>query len=269
MPLPVIPDPLVQVSLPTGATVGMTDTGGDGPVVVFSHGFLMNHTMFAPQVEALRDAYRVVTYDERAHGEAEPEGRWSYWDMADDVLAILDHLGVDRAVLAGMSQGGFLSMRAALRAPERVRALILIDTQAGVEDPEVLPLFEAMTAAWEAEGPAQATLDYAATAILGPGADEESWKQLWASRPNHWATPAAHPLLTRDDITDRLAEISAPTLVIHGEADASIPVERAQVLVEGIPNARPLVLVPGAGHASNLTHPEIVNPPIRAFLDSL
>ncbi len=269
MPLPVIPDPLVPVTLSTGVTVGMTDSGGDGPVVVFSHGFLMNHTMFAPQVEALRDAYRVVTYDERAHGDAEPQGRWSYWDMADDVLAILDHLGVKRAVLAGMSQGGFLSMRAALRAPERVRALILIDTQAGTEDPEVLPLFEAMTADWEANGPAQGTLDYAATAILGPGADEEAWKRLWASRPNHYAAPAAHPLLTREDITDRLGEIGCTTLVVHGEADASIPIERAQVLVDRIPNARPLVLIAGAGHASNLTHPQDANPPIRAFLDSL
>jgi pimeloyl-ACP methyl ester carboxylesterase len=150
-----------------------------------------------------------------------------------------------------------------------VRALILIDTQAGVEDPEVLPLFEAMTADWEANGPAQGTLDYAATAILGPGADEEAWKSLWASRPNHWAGPAAHPLLTRDDITERLCEISCPTLVIHGEADASIPVEKAEALVAGIPGAQPLVLIPGAGHASNLTHPQIANPAIRAFLDSL
>jgi pimeloyl-ACP methyl ester carboxylesterase len=269
MPLPVIPDPLVQVKLSTGTTVGMTDSGGDGPVVGFSHGFLMNHTMFAPQVEALRDAYRVVTYDERAHGEAEPEGSWSYWDMADDVLAILDHLGVERAVLAGMSQGGFLSMRAALRAPDRVRALILIDTQAGTEDPEVLPLFEAMTADWEANGPSEDTLNYAAFAILGPGADEEAWKALWRTRPNHYAGPAMHPLATREDITDRLGEIACPALVIHGEADASIPLERAHALVDGIPNARPLVVIPGAGHAANLTHPEAANPPIREFLDSL
>jgi pimeloyl-ACP methyl ester carboxylesterase len=269
MPLPLVPDPLVQVTLPTGATVGMTDSGGDGPLVVFSHGFLMNHTMFAPQVEALRDAYRVVTYDERAHGESLPEGRWSYWDMADDVLALLDHLGAERAVLAGMSQGGFLSMRAALRAPQRVRALVLIDTQAGTEDPDVLPLYDAMTADWAANGPSEDTLSYAAAAILGPGADEEAWKALWRARPNDWAVPAMHPLASRDDITDRLGEIPCPTLVIHGEADASIPVERAQVHVDRIPNARPMVVVPGAGHASNLTHPQAVNPAIRESLDSL
>ena len=135
MALPAMTDPLAQVTLPTGATVGYTDSGGDGPVVVFSHGLLMNHTMFAPQVEALRDGYRVITWDERGHGEAEHEGTWSFWDSADDVLALLDHLGIEQAVLAGMSQGGFLSLRATLSAPDRVRALVLIDTQAGVEIP--------------------------------------------------------------------------------------------------------------------------------------
>ncbi len=269
MPLPVIPDPLVQITLPTGATVGVTDSGGDGPVVVFSHGLLMNHTMFAAQVEALRDAYRVVTWDQRGHGEAEHDGTWSYWDSADDLLALLDHLGVDRAVLAGMSQGGFLSLRAALRAPERVRALVLIDTQAGTEDPAIVPLYDGMAAAWAAEGPSQDTLDFAAAAILGPGADEPAWQAYWKTIPRHRAPQLMHALVARDDVTDRLGEITCPTLVIHGDADASIPVAKAQALVDGLPGAAPLVLVPGAGHAANLTHPDVVNPPLRRFLDDL
>src|SRR5689334_24039543 len=184
MPLPQMTDPLVQVTLPTGATVGFTDSGGDGAVVVFSHGLLMNHTMFAPQVEALRDGYRCITWDERGHGDAEHDEPWSYWDSADDVLALLDHLGIEQAVLAGMSQGGFLSMRAALRAPERVRALVLIDTQAGVEDPAVVPLYRGMTDAWAEDGASRETLDFAAAAILGPRADEGAWKAHWASYPN-------------------------------------------------------------------------------------
>lgn len=269
MPLPVIPDPLVQMTLSTGATIGVTDSGGGGPVVVFSHGLLMNHTMFAPQVEALRDAYRVVTWDERGHGEAEHDGTWTYWDSADDVLALLDQLGIERAVLAGMSQGGFLSLRAALTAPERVRGLVLIDTQAGAEEPEVLPLYEGMTTAWEADGPSQDTLDFAAAAILGPQADIESWQEFWRAMPHHRSRQVMHPLLTREDITDRLAEITCPALVIHGDADASIPVAKAEALVAGLPAAAPIVVVPGAGHAANLTHPTIVNPPLRAFLDGL
>jgi 3-oxoadipate enol-lactonase len=269
VPLPEIPDPLVQVTLPTGATVGVTDSGGDGPVVVFSHGLLMNHTMFAPQVAALRDAYRVVTWDERGHGEAEHDGNWSYWDSADDVLALLDHLGVQQAVLAGMSQGGFLSLRAALRAPERVRALVLLDTQAGPEPAEIVPAYEGMTATWAAEGPTQDILDFTALAILGPGADDQAWKDHWAAMPRHRSSQVMYPLLNREDLTDRLGEIACPALVVHGDADASIPLEKAQALVEGLPGAMPLELVAGAGHAANLTHPEPVNAALRAFLDGL
>lgn len=269
MPLPVVPDDLQQVTLSTGATVGLTDSGGDGPVVVFSHGLLMNHTMFAAQVAALRDSYRVLTWDERGHGAAEHQGTWSYWDSAADVIALMDHLGVEQAVLAGMSQGGFLSLRAALTAPDRVRALILLDTQAGPEPEEMVPLYAGMTEAWALDGPSQDTLDFAAAAILGPGSDEQPWKDLWAAMPRHRSPQVMHPLITREDLTDRLGEITCPALVVHGEADASIPVEKAQALADGLAAARPLVLVPGAGHAANLTHPEPVNAAILEFLSSL
>jgi 3-oxoadipate enol-lactonase len=162
-----------------------------------------------------------------------------------------------------------LSLRAALRSPARVRALILLDTQAGIEDPAVVPLYEGMAAAWAVDGPSQDTLDFAAAAILGPGADEQSWKTEWASMPKHRSPQVMHPLIHRDDLTDRLAEIDCPVLVVHGDADASIPVDKAAELVDGLSGAGPLVLVPGAGHAANLTHPDLVNPAIRAFLDGL
>lgn len=258
---------LQQVTLSTGATVGFTDSGGDGEVVVFSHGLLMDHTMFDPQVEAFGEQYRVITWDERGHGQAEHEGTWTYWDSAQDVLALLDHLGVEKAVLAGMSQGGFLSLRAALLAPERVTKLILLDTQAGPEDPEVVPLYEGMTADWVANGPSQGTLDYTAAAILGEGADDARWKAQWAAMPRHRSPQVMHPLITREDITDRLGEVACPALVVHGTADAAIPVAKAQALVDGLSGALPLVLVDGAGHAANLTHPEPVNAAIAAFLE--
>ena len=259
---------LQQVTLATGATVGFTDSGGDGEVVVFSHGLLMDHTMFDPQVEAFGEQYRVIAWDERGHGEAEHEGTWSYWDSARDVLALLDHLGVGAAVLAGMSQGGFLSLRAALLAPDRVTKLVLLDTQAGPEEPEVIPLYEGMTADWVANGPSQGTLDYTASAILGEGADDARWKAQWAAMPRHRSPQVMHPLITREDITDRLGEITCPALVVHGTADAAIPVEKAQALVDGLSGALPLVLVEGAGHAANLTHPAPVNAAIRAFLST-
>jgi pimeloyl-ACP methyl ester carboxylesterase len=269
VPLPEIPDPLVQVSLPTGATVGITDSGGDGPAVVFSHGILMNHTMFAPQVAALRDDYRVITWDERGHGDAEHAGTWTYWDSADDLIAILDHLGIERAVLAGMSQGGYLSLRAALRYPERVRALVLMDTQALPEHDDLLPLYRELARSWVEDGASADTLDYVATVILGPGADSDAWKEQWASMNPLRAPQVVHTLVEREDISDRVPDITAPALVVHGELDVAITLDRAQAMADALPNAGPVVVVPEAGHAANLTHPEPVNEAIRTFLDGL
>src|SRR5712691_5538863 len=118
-----------------GIDVAYADSGGDGPVIVLSHGYLMDHTMFDPQRAALAPEFRVITWDERGFGGTPAPAPFSYWDSARDALGLLDHLGLDAAVLGGMSQGGFLSLRAALLAPERVRALVLLDTQAGVDDP--------------------------------------------------------------------------------------------------------------------------------------
>src|SRR3954454_18251750 len=112
-----------------GQHIYFEDSGGSGPPVIFSHGFLMDHEMFAPQVDALAGEFRCITWDERGFGETEAGAPFTYWDSAEDLLGLLDHLGVQSAVVGGMSQGGFVALRAALLAPERVRALVLIDTQ--------------------------------------------------------------------------------------------------------------------------------------------
>src|ERR1700722_8281276 len=117
-----------------GIQVSYADSGGDGPAVVLSHGYLMDASMFDAQVAALAPEYRVITWDQRGHGGTPAPGPFSYWDSAGDVLALLDHLGIEQAVLGGMSQGGFLSLRAALLAPQRARGLVLIDSQAGTEE---------------------------------------------------------------------------------------------------------------------------------------
>src|SRR5260370_8951165 len=99
-----------------GMGIDYADSGGHGPAVVFSHGFLMDRTMFDRQVTALTPQYRVITWDQRGHGGTRATGAFTYWDSAADVLALLDHLGVERAVRAGLSPGGFVSPRAALVA---------------------------------------------------------------------------------------------------------------------------------------------------------
>ncbi len=122
-----------------GQRIYYEDSGGSGPPVILAHGFLMDHEMFAPQVAALAPEFRVITWDERGFGLTEFDGKpFTYWDSASDCLGLLTHLGIDEAVVGGMSQGGFLSMRAALTSPERVKALVLLDTQSGNDPDEVL-----------------------------------------------------------------------------------------------------------------------------------
>jgi pimeloyl-ACP methyl ester carboxylesterase len=125
-----------------------------------------------------------------------------------------------------------------------------------------------MAAEWSASGSDPAVLDVVASIILGP-ADHVPWKTLWEQMPRHRAVQVVDTLLSREDITDRLGEITCPALVIHGNADAAIPVAKAAELASGLPGAWPLVVVEGAGHAANLSHPDEVNAEIRRFLDAL
>ena len=263
--------PLAAVN---GVEVSYTDSGGEGPAVVFSHGYLMDASMFGRQVTALAPRYRVITWDQRGHGGTRATGAFTYWDSAADVLALLDHLGVERAVLAGMSQGGFLSLRAALTAPDRVRGLVLIDSQAGQEDAAIAPGYEQMHQAWQANGPGPVQ-EVVASIILGPGQWDE-WYAKWNKQYAQWAPDDLGQLnwpfrclMDRDDITGRLTEISCPALIVHGTADAAIPLARAEAVRDGLGGPVTFTPVEGAAHAANVTHPGEVNEAILGFLREL
>jgi len=260
----------MSVASVNGQQIAYDDTGGDGPAVVLAHGFLMDRTMFEPQVAALRDRYRVVTWDERGFGDTAYDGEpFTYWDSAADCVALLDHLAIDRAVIGGMSQGGFVSLRVALTAPERVRALILLDTQAGQEDPEVVPLYQGMIDDWVANGPADALAEATASIILGEPGLNARWTERWQSRPQEGLAQPGATLLTRDDVSDRLGEITAPALVVHGTADAAIAMDHAEALAAHLVGSSGVVTIDGGTHAANLTHPGEVNAAIVDFLAGL
>lgn len=245
------------------------DTGGDGPPVIFSHGFLMDREMFEPQVAALRDSYRVITWDERGFGQTNFDGEaFTFWDSARDCLGLLDHLGIDRTVLGGMSQGGFISLRAALLAPERVRVLILLDTQAGVEDPAMAAGYTEMVDTWLAVGPVDELAGVIAGIIIDDPDRNDAWIAKWQARDRELIKLPFDCLMSRDDITDRLGEIACPARVIHGTGDTAISIDRAQALAAGLPGAGTVVEVAGA-HAANLTHPVAVNEAIVGFLGGL
>jgi 3-oxoadipate enol-lactonase len=250
-----------------GQRIWFEDSGGAGPVVVLGHGLLMDSAMFDPQVAALAPELRVIRWDERAHGRTEWDGKpFTYWDSAADCIGLLDHLGLERAVIGGMSQGGFLSLRAALKHPERIAGLVLISTQAGVDDDVTRAGYRAMVDTWFAMGPVEPLLQQIAGIILGAPEHWEPWMTRFRAIPQERVREAAHCLLERDDITARLAEIRCPAIVFHGTADKAIAIERGEALASLLPGCEAMVRVEGAAHASNLTHPAQVNPALREFV---
>jgi pimeloyl-ACP methyl ester carboxylesterase len=257
-----------------GIQVSYADSGGDGPAVVLSHGYLLDASMFDAQVAALAPGYRVITWDARGHGGTPAPGPFSYWDSARDVLALLDRLGIEQAVLGGMSQGGFLSLRAAVLAPQRVRGLVLIDSQAGTEQEASRPGYEQLHQAWLEQGPGPVQ-EIVAAIILGLGG-WDSWYAKWAEQyarlaPDNLSqlTWAFRCLMDRDDLTGRLGEVSCPALIVHGSEDAAIPLARAEQMRDGLAGPTTFTLVDGAPHASNVTHPGAVNAAVADFLHTL
>jgi 3-oxoadipate enol-lactonase len=254
-----------------GQWIHYEDAGGDGLPLVLAHGLLLDGEMFAPQLALQSRSCRIVTWDARCHGETEnTNDPFTYWDLADDLRGLLDHLGIEQAVVGGMSQGGFTALRFALKYPERVSALILLGTQAGVEDPDKVATYRTMLEVWEADGLNDQLADTVAAIILGNNWDgRHPWITKWRQKPPSLLRQAFETLVGREDIHDRLGEIKVPTLVIHGTADAAIDMDLAERLCSDLANCQQLVAIEGGGHASNLTHPEPVNLAVQRFLIEL
>ena len=207
-----------------GQHIYFEDSGGDGAAVIFSHGFLMDHDMFEPQVASLAGEL-IITWDRPpGFGRTTPAtSDFTYWDSADGTLALLSHLGVERAFFVGMSQGGFISIRTALRAPDRVLGLGLIDTQAGLEV-EGAPGLRRDDRRLGGERALRRRRHHRPTSSSAPvvmtrrGSPSGTIRRRTSDYHHHWS---------RDEHLDLLAKVTPPAIVFHGEADAAIPMEKA------------------------------------------
>ncbi|MFJ3875828.1 alpha/beta fold hydrolase [Streptomyces sp. NPDC090077] len=249
-----------------GQQVHYRDHGSDGqPAVLLLHSFFMDGEMFAAQVADFGSEFRLITMDERAHGGTPADAPFDYWDVAHDALALLDHLGIARAAVIGTSQGGFIGMRMALLAPERVAALALLGTSAAAEAPEVAAAYRQSAAVWAEQGPVDALIEQTAAICLG-GARHPEWERKWRAYPTEQVLLAIEALAGRDDIVARLPEITCPALVLHGTDDAAYAVAAAEQIVAGIPKSEPLVTVESGKHFLSFTNAEAVDPHLRTFL---
>ena len=260
---------ITMIDVPSGAKMAVEDNGGAGVPLVFSHGYMMNHTMFDRQVEHFRSRCRCITWDARGHGQTQWEGDFNYWDSARDLIGILDALGIDKCVHVGMSQGGIVGMRAAMLAPERFHGIVQLATQAGPLPKGDDDTFERTMYGWVDNGPDDEKIDFLTMLILGPGADHEHWRKAWTGMTSAQVRDATNCLMSIDGLFDRLGEVKVPVATIHGLADVGSAFELGLLTPMGVPDPRGVTMIPGGPHGVNITHPERVNKAIADFIDEL
>jgi pimeloyl-ACP methyl ester carboxylesterase len=248
------------------------EVSGHGPAIVFAHSFLCDGSMFAHQVAALQSRWRVINVDLRGHGRSGAAlNPVSFYELADDVIAILDAEGVDWAVWAGLSMGGFTALRAVLTRPERVRALVLMDTDAGADTignrvQSVLMRGVVRTFGMSAVVSRMMTIMFGRTTLAEQPALCDAYRRRFLTSDMRSMLTVARALSARDNLLPKLGQISCPTLVIVGEEDMALPVELSRRLAAGIRGAE-LLVVPRVGHLSAVEAPALLTQAIERFVD--
>jgi pimeloyl-ACP methyl ester carboxylesterase len=244
-----------------GVTIYYEDHGS-GPAMLLTHGYASTSQMWAGQVEAFKDRCRVITWDMRGHGQSDsPEDQSLYSEAhtVADMKAILDACGVERAVVGGLSLGGYMSMAFNLAHPAMVRALMLFDTGPGYKNDKARDGWN------ETAGKRAEAFERKGLEALGSG-DEV---RVSTHRSAEGLARAARGMLAQVDsrVIESLPDISVPTLVLVGSNDTPY-LAATDYMANKIPGAT-RVVIDDAGHASNIHQPAAFNDAVAGFLARL
>jgi 3-oxoadipate enol-lactonase len=237
------------------------------------HGFPLNRHMWDAQLAGLSGVARVVAPDLRGSGDSQATpGPYSMDQFADELAALLDHLDIERTIVAGLSMGGYIAFAFWRRYTSRVQALALLDTRAEPDSPQARAGRDASADYVQREGSEAlarqmlprllAPVNLANTTLAG------RVLAIMAVQPVAGIVGDLQAMRDRPDSRPALAKISVPTLVITGEADQLTPPADGRALAEAIPGAR-MVMIRRAGHLSSLENPRAVNRALRAFVEQV
>ena len=251
------------------------DDHGAGLPILFLHAFPLSRSMWDDQVRALlsENRFRLVAPDWRGVGESDITAEVSTMEMfADDLAALMDSLGIDAAILCGLSMGGYAAFAFLRKYPQRVSGLILADTRPGADSAEARANRENVAMLAETQGTgALADLqvprlisDY--TRQHAPVVELRIRQMIEAATPQGVAA-ASRGMALRGDSNDLLNTIACPALVLVGEHDVLTPPDLAQEYAANIPGAQ-LVVIPHAGHLSNLEQPQAFLQAMSGFLQA-
>jgi 3-oxoadipate enol-lactonase len=239
------------------------------PVVTLSHSLATDLSMWDPQVPVLKSGYRVLRYDTRGHGGTDAtEGSYTLDQLAEDVKALLQALGISKTHFMGISMGGMIAQTLALKHPGILRSLILCDTSSRIPE-EALPIWQERIGLAQKQGMdslVAATMERWFTASFR----KRSLPVLGKIRGMIRATPlkgyvGCSRAIMRLNLTERLGEIQLPTLIVVGEDDPGTPVSASQAIHEQMKGSE-LVILKSAAHLSNIEQQDAFNTAVLGFL---
>jgi len=250
------------------------DVRGTGPALLLLHAFPLGLVMWEPQARAFAATHQVIRFDARGFGGSPPgDGLLTMEKIADDAVALLDHLGVSQAVACGLSMGGYAAFALVRRYADRLKGLVLADTRAGADSDAARAVRAAQADTVRKKGSA-AIADAVLEKLVGETTHKRHpelvarLRETIAASPPRGIADALAGLAARADSRPTLREVRVPTLVVCGAEDAITPLAESEALARGIAGSR-LEVVPAAGHLSSLENPEGFNTALRKFLTEL
>jgi len=236
---------------------------GDGPPLILSHGYSSTSAMWQGQIEALSKHHKLIVWDMRGHGQSDyPEAPSAYSEAltVGDIAALLDVVGARKAIVGGLSLGGYMSLAFYRAHPERVSALLIIDTGPGFKKDDA-------RAAWNKRALDTADrFEREGLEVLKSASRERS---TVSHRDARGLALAARGMLTQRDarVIEVLPDINVPSLVVVGADDTPF-LAASDYMAAKIPGAKKAV-IPAAGHAVNIDQPQAFIEAVLPFLDSL
>jgi 3-oxoadipate enol-lactonase len=258
-----------------GLTMNYAERGlPQGTPVVFIHGFPFDHSMWDPQMKALPNHFRAITYDVRGHGMSDVgDGQYTIEFFVDDLIALLDHLVIDKAIFCGLSMGGYIALRAYERHPGRFKALVLCDTKSEADTNDGKIKRSATLKTVKTEGVGVFASEFVKI-IFAPQTFQaqpdviDSIKSTIVANSPLGISGAALALATRTDTTGVLSKIAVPTLILVGEDDHLTPPSASQAMQRQIAGSE-LHIIHQAGHMSNLENAPEFNKHLIDFLNRM
>lgn len=267
--------PIEKRILVNEVEISYFQTGEDDALpLIFIHGFPFNKLMWTNQLEALKDKYRSIAYDVRGHGQSQAGEKDFSMDLfGDDLLAFLDALQIKKAVVCGLSMGGYIALNAIQKQPDRFAGLLLVDTQCGADTPEGKEK-RMKTIAFIKKNGLEVYAEESLKNLFATASFQSHKQEVQFIHQTILNTPAEVICRTLQALADRkescshLPKIKTPVCVIVGSEDKITPPAVAQKMADAINDSK-LIVITKAGHLTNLEEPEEFNKVVLEFVNHI